>query len=191
MITGNMRTTSIPVFLHRPGSRGRCQRSDPPESTQLCPLAPFFHQEVLEDRRCGSPTAARTLPAHKPPASMSWSARRLRQEPFDERSAWKFPPSGSSPHWRPDSALFLIGKSAKKNPSRASSAERGNDLHHAELECQRVLLHQTLLNICLRRKPLSPPRESQEPPGLECRRSGHQWRCKLCPGRKPCAFQAL
>ena len=49
-------------------------------------------------------------------ASMSSSAGRLRHEPFDERSAWKFPPGGSSPHWRPNSALFFkSGKSAKKN----------------------------------------------------------------------------
>ena len=34
----------------------------------------------------------------------------------------------------------------RKKPSKASSAERSNDLHHAELECKRVLLHQTLLN---------------------------------------------
>ena len=103
------------IFLHRPGGRRRCQRSDPSECTQPCPIAPFFHQEVLKDRRCGSPTAARTPPAHKPPASMSSSAGRLHHEPFDERSAWKFPPGGSSPHWRPNSALFLkSGKSAKK-----------------------------------------------------------------------------
>ena len=44
--------------------------------------------------------------ADKPLASMSWSARRLQQEPFDERPAWKLPPAGSSPHWLPDSALF-------------------------------------------------------------------------------------
>ena len=89
---GNTRMSSTPVFKTPPRTRRRCQRSDPSECTQqLVPLLPFFHQEVLKDRRCGSPTAARTPPAHKPPASMSSSAGRLRHEPFDERSAWKFP----------------------------------------------------------------------------------------------------
>ena len=77
-----------------------CQRSDPSERTQLCLLAPFFHQEVRnrDHVRCpinsGRSTAAKTPPAHKPPASMSWSAGRLQHEPFDGRSAWKFPPAG-------------------------------------------------------------------------------------------------
>ena len=73
--------------------------------TTLSPC-PFFHHAFLKDRRCGSPTAARTPPAHKPPASMSSSAGRLRHGQFDERSTWKFPPGGPSPHWRPGSAFF-------------------------------------------------------------------------------------
>ena len=52
--------------------------------------------------------AARTPPAHKPLASMSWCARRLRHEPFDERSA--------TPH------IFEIGEKCEKTPSNASSA---------------------------------------------------------------------
>ena len=54
---GPLATRGCPRFqylLHRPGTRRRCQRSDPSECTQPCPLAPFFHQEVLEDRQCGS-----------------------------------------------------------------------------------------------------------------------------------------
>ena len=88
---GPLATRGSPRFqylLHRPGTRRRCQRSDPPECTQPCPFTPFFQQEELEDRRRRSSTA-RTPPAHKPPASISWCARRLRHEPFDERSAWK------------------------------------------------------------------------------------------------------
>ena len=48
---------------------------------------------------------------------MSWCARRLQHEPFDERSARKFPPGGSSPNWRSNSALFFffeIGEKCEK-----------------------------------------------------------------------------
>ena len=84
-----------------------CQRSDPSERAQPCLLAPSqpSGSSEPEPRVMPLPTT-RTPPAHKLPASLSWSARRLRQEPFDERSAWKFPPAGSSPHCRRDSALF-------------------------------------------------------------------------------------
>ena len=106
---GNKRMTSVPVVLHRPRFPAACQRSDPSERTQPCLPATFMHHEVLKQNLVSwfvpAPTT-RTPLAHKPPASMSSSARRLRQKPFDERSAWKLPPAGSSPHCRRDSALF-------------------------------------------------------------------------------------
>ena len=84
-----------------------CQLSDPSARTQAWLLAPFIHHEVLKHYfvSCFVPAATRSFSAHKRPASMSWSVRRLQQEPFEKRS-WKFPPGGSSPHWRLDSALF-------------------------------------------------------------------------------------
>ena len=39
-------------------------------------------------------SSTKTPPAHKPPASMSSSARRLQNEPLDESPAWKPPPAG-------------------------------------------------------------------------------------------------
>ena len=84
-----------------------CQRSHPSARTQTWLLAPFIHHEVLECYFVSwfAPATTSSPQAHEPQVSMSWSARRLRQEPSDERSAWKFPPGGSSPHWRLDSAL--------------------------------------------------------------------------------------
>ena len=66
------------IYKNRPGTRRRCQRSDPSVrkfGLVRCPV------------NSGRATAAKTPPAHGPPASMSSSAQRLRQEPFEERSA--------------------------------------------------------------------------------------------------------
>ena len=104
-----------------------CQRSDPSARTQAWLLAPFIHHEVLKHYfvSCFVPATTRSPLAHKPPASMSWSARRLRQETFDERSTWKFST------WRVISALaaglrtfFEIGEKCEKNLETASSAKR-------------------------------------------------------------------
>ena len=73
---GNTRTTSVLVFVPPPRHLAAGQRSDPSQSGQPCLLAPSIHQEVRNRvlARCpvnsGRATAARTPPAHKPPASI-------------------------------------------------------------------------------------------------------------------------
>ena len=68
MTDGNKRKSSVPVFLHRPGSRllasGRTRQN-------------VHNSGSSETVPCvRPPPTTRTPPAHKPPASMSWNARR-------------------------------------------------------------------------------------------------------------------
>ena len=87
MTAGNKRKSTVPVFLHRPGSQRLASGRIPSERAQPCLLASFNHREVLKHHLVSwfipAPPKTRTPQAHKPPASTSPSARRLRQEPFD------------------------------------------------------------------------------------------------------------
>ena len=85
----------------------------------------------------GRATAAKTPPAHKPTASMSWSARRLRQEPFVSAQRGNFHLAGHlrtgarTPHFlkslKVRKNLFnrLISKARGAMPSE--QRERQND----------------------------------------------------------------
>ena len=109
---GNPRMSSTPAFHNTaPVPGGVASGQTHHNVHNLVPLLPSSVRKfglVRCPRNSGRATAAKTPPAHKPPASMSWSARRLRQEPFDERSAWKFPPD-RTPHF------FEIGEKCE-NP---------------------------------------------------------------------------
>ena len=81
---------------------------------------------VLKHLSC----SRRSVKMVQPPASMSLSARRLRQEPFDERPAWKLHLPG---HLRTASRtlhFFVIGEKS----SNAPSAERGAEADVVETQ---------------------------------------------------------
>ena len=70
MTAGNKRKSSVPVFLHRPGSRRLASGRNRQNVTTLSPCS------LLPSRSSGTPMCGAG-----------------REEPFDELSAWIFSPT--------------------------------------------------------------------------------------------------
>ena len=124
MTAGNERKSSVPVFnaprfpAALPAVRSNSVSLLPHTTLSPCSLQPSRSSETVPRARAPPPTTS-THPAHEPPASMSWSAPRLRQERFDEPQrgnthlAGDLRTGGRSPHF------FEIGeKCEKKNFKR-------------------------------------------------------------------------
>ena len=127
------------------------EQERPPSDTRhrVPPAAVCIHPS----ERVSRPPRPRTPEAHKPPASMSWSPRRLRQEKINLRVELRT--GCRTPHF------FPLREKCEK-PVKIHGRKSGR--HRAELECQRPAATQALV-ILSRRKPL------KTSTALECQRS--------------------
>ena len=155
MTAGNWRKSSVPVSISAPPRfPAACQRSDPSERAQPCLLAPSNHQEVLQQYLVRGLLRRRALlqliSRPRPRAGVRDDSARsylMSAQRGNLHLAGHLRTGGRTPHY-----FFLkSGKSAKKTPSNASSAKRGNEADH-RAECKKVQCHH-FLNERFRQEP--------------------------------------